>query len=108
MDIVIRNLDPVAVKTIDEKAKKLGLSRNAYLIQILENVATKDLLRDEKNDMQEGYRNITTLLEILVNQSKEKSKQLQKTLVALSIMYDVEYTLFDKILEGAIGNEESK
>lgn len=108
MDIVIRNLDPVAVKTIDEKAKKLSLSRNAYLIQILENIATKDLLHDEKNDMQEGYRKMTTLLEILVNQSKEKSKQLQKTLLALSIMSDVEYTVFDKILEGAIGNEESK
>lgn len=37
MDILLRDIDAVAVQKIDELAKKKGVSRNEYLRQILEN-----------------------------------------------------------------------
>ncbi len=42
MDIKIRNLDPMIVKRINERAAKHGLSREEYLRRILTNMAIID------------------------------------------------------------------
>lgn len=36
MDIIIRNLDPKIVRTIEQMAEEKNLSRNTFLIQMLE------------------------------------------------------------------------
>ncbi|KQU24988.1 hypothetical protein ASG65_16815 [Bacillus sp. Leaf13] len=39
MDILLRNLDPVAMKKIDEMAKRKSISRQEFLKSIVEKVA---------------------------------------------------------------------
>ncbi|MEP9409021.1 hypothetical protein ABKP09_22180 [Peribacillus frigoritolerans] len=39
MDILIRNIDPVAMKKIDEMAKRKSISRQEFLKSIVEKVA---------------------------------------------------------------------
>lgn len=46
MDIMIRNLDPVAIKKIDEVAKKQGISRQEFLKNQIETLA---FYREETN-----------------------------------------------------------
>lgn len=43
MDVKIRDVDPYAVKKIDEWAKEKGLSRQMYLKDLLESLTTIDI-----------------------------------------------------------------
>lgn len=49
MDILIRNLSSGAVATIDEKAKRQGLSRNEYLKVYLETLSVLDSLKESES-----------------------------------------------------------
>ena len=54
MNISIRDVDPVAIKKIDELAKKKGISRNEYLKnQIIQIAIVQDL-----NEMENRYSNL--------------------------------------------------
>lgn len=54
MDISLRNIDPVAIKKIDELAKKKGISRNEYLRLHIQQIAiVKDL-----SEMDDKYSNL--------------------------------------------------
>ena len=39
MDLLLRNIDPIAVKKFDEMAKKKSISRQEFLKSVLEKVA---------------------------------------------------------------------
>lgn len=65
MDVLIRNLDPFAVKKIDELAKKKKLSRNQYLINYIETLSVLEELRKQE----ERYVELTKLLAELVEKN---------------------------------------
>lgn len=46
MDISLINIDPVAVKKLDELAKKKGMSRNEFVKIHLEKLAIENVLKD--------------------------------------------------------------
>ncbi|WP_214798657.1 MULTISPECIES: hypothetical protein [unclassified Exiguobacterium] len=56
MDLHIRNIDPYAVKKIDELAQRSGVSRQVYLKETIESFA---------------------MIEVLTNKEKYYDKQLQ-------------------------------
>ena len=62
MELKIRNVDPSAVKKIDELAKRSGVSRQVYLKETLESFA---------------------MLEVLTNKEKYYEKQLQANTIFL-------------------------
>ena len=45
MDIKVRNVDPVAIKKIDELAKAKGISRNEYLKKYISQIAAMKKLK---------------------------------------------------------------
>lgn len=53
MEIKIRKMDPYLVKVIDENASRLGVSRNEYLKELIEQVIVNDLLKkkEESNNL---------------------------------------------------------
>ena len=79
-DIFIRNVDPAAVKTIDEKAKKKGMSRNEYLKLFMKNFA----LHRDVVDLDSRYRELVDILAQRLEQCndviKENSIMLEKIL----------------------------
>lgn len=80
MDIFIRGIDPVAVKKIDELAKKKGISRNEYLkIHIQQIAIVKDV-----NEVEDKYSNlvatVTDRLEQANDVIKENSIMLAKVI----------------------------
>ena len=50
MDIMIRNLNPSIVKEIDEKAKNIGVSRQEYLKNRIENLSILDRITDREQE----------------------------------------------------------
>ncbi|WKA55360.1 hypothetical protein [Planococcus shixiaomingii] len=62
MDLHIRNIDPYAVKKIDELAQRSGVSRQVYLKETLESFA---------------------MLEVITSKEKYYDKQLQANTIFL-------------------------
>ena len=78
MNISLRDVDPVAIKKIDELAKKRGMSRNEYLkIYISQIAIMKDL-----NEIESRYANlvdaVTDRLEQANDVIRENSMLLEK------------------------------
>jgi hypothetical protein len=49
MDIKVRNVDPVAIKKIDELAKAKGISRNEYLKKYISQIAAMKEMKEVEN-----------------------------------------------------------
>lgn len=78
MNISLRDVDPLAIKKIDELAKKKGISRNEYLkIYISQIAIMKDL-----NEIENRYANlvdaVTDRLEQANDVIRENSMLLEK------------------------------
>ena len=77
MEIRVRDVDPMIVKQIDEKAKKLKLSRQKYLKQLLEN----HVMIKEINSREMEYKNTldknTEVLFMVGEQLKESTEILK-------------------------------
>lgn len=65
MDILLRNIDPGAVKRIDELAKKKKLSRNQYLKNYIETLSVLEELKKQE----ERYVELTKLLAALIEKN---------------------------------------
>ncbi|WP_079473989.1 hypothetical protein [Marinococcus halophilus] len=52
MEIKVRELDPVVVKHIDERAKQRGLSRQHYLKELIENY----VMQKELNETDQAHK----------------------------------------------------
>lgn len=78
MDIKIRNVDPVAIKKIDELAKKKGISRNEYL----KNQISKIAVMKETKEVENRYSNLVNAVVDRLEQSndviRENSVLLEK------------------------------
>lgn len=90
-DIFIRNVDPAAVKTIDEKAKKRGMSRNEYLKLFMKNfVLHRDIV-----DLDSRYRE---LVDILAQRLEQCNDVIEENSIALEKTTDV----LEKIIKAHI------
>lgn len=61
MEVKIRNVEPTAVKKIDELARKKGLSRNEYLKNVIEDFSILEM-KDNHVDRMEKQLVANTLL----------------------------------------------
>lgn len=73
MDILIRGVDPAAVKKIDELAKKQHISRNQYLASLVNNFAALE----EFKSYQKQYE---TVIEKCLTVIQENSSTEEKVL----------------------------
>jgi len=77
LEIRVRDVDPMIVKQIDEKAKKLKLSRQKYLKQLLEN----HVMIKEINSREMEYKNTldknSEILFMVGEQLKESTEILK-------------------------------
>ncbi len=71
MEILIRGIDPAAVKKIDERAKKQGVSRNVYLVNLINNYAALE----EFKSFEQRYQDV---LDQTLNVVQRNSNCLEK------------------------------
>lgn len=78
MNISVRDIDPVAIKKIDELAKKKGISRNEYL----KNQILKIAVMKETEEVENRYSNLVNAVVDRLEQSndviRENSMLLEK------------------------------
>lgn len=76
MDVCIRKVDPVAIKKIDELAKRKGISRNEYLKKHIEQMAIiKDI-----SETEDKYAN---LVETVVDRLEQANDIIQENSIML-------------------------
>lgn len=76
MDVCIRKIDPVAIKKIDELAKRKGISRNEYLKKHIEQMAIiKDI-----SETEDKYAN---LVETVVDRLEQANDIIQENSIML-------------------------
>lgn len=67
MEVKVRGVDPVAVNKIDELAKQQGVSRNIFLVNLINN----DTALNELRSFEERYRaNLERCLNVIQRNSK--------------------------------------
>ncbi|MBS4203656.1 hypothetical protein [Lederbergia citrea] len=89
MDVFLRNIDVVAVKKIDDLAKKKKLSRNEYLKLHIEKLAHTDVLLEERNRFEETLKMVSRVLERNVHMMKENNKEIQRMKSIFMLMMEV-------------------
>lgn len=63
MNILIRNVNESTLKSIDNKAKKAGMSRQEYLILQLNRMAAVDAYREEREEYATLVKNMSVVIE---------------------------------------------
>ena len=86
MNISLRNIDPVAIRKIDELAKKKGISRNEYLKMYIQQIAIiKDI-----NEMDNKYSNLVDTITDRLEQSNdvihENNVMMERMIDKLSVI----------------------
>ena len=76
MDVCIRKVDPVAIKKIDELAKRKGISRNEYLKKHIEQMAII-------NDISETEDKYANLVETVVDRLEQANDIIQENSIML-------------------------
>lgn len=90
MNISLRNIDPVAIKKIDELAKKKGISRNEYLKMYIQQIAIiKDI-----NEMDNKYSN---LVDVITDRLEQANDVIHENNVMMERMIDKLSVIENKI-----------
>lgn len=77
MDIKVRNVDPVAIKKIDELAKAKGISRNEYLKKYISQIAAMKEMKEVENKYSNLVNAVVDRLEQANDVIKENSMLLE-------------------------------
>ena len=77
MDIKVRNVDPVAIKKIDELAKAKGISRNEYLKKYISQIAAMKEMKEVENKYSNLLNAVVDRLEQANDVIRENSMLLE-------------------------------
>lgn len=77
MDIKVRNVDPVAIKKIDELAKAKGISRNEYLKKYISQIAAMKEMKEVENKYSNLVNEVVDRLEQANDVIRENSMLLE-------------------------------
>ncbi|WP_298788558.1 hypothetical protein [uncultured Marinococcus sp.] len=80
MEIKVRELSPIVVQTIDERAKKRGLSRQHYLKELIENY----VMQKELNETDQAYKALIEKNTEALNQFSEQMQRQNEWLASMS------------------------
>lgn len=72
MEIKARGVDPIAVKKIDELARKQGVSRSAFIANMIQNYAAVEIF----SGYEERYQDIINKVIRIVQQNTDVQKKV--------------------------------
>lgn len=105
MDISIRNVDASALKIIDDRAKKLGESRNAYLTRLIEVEARSSLFHQERERNRKELDRVSKSIGIIAEQLNSIEQSQMSLLMLMSIFTGIELEELDQVMKGELHNE---
>lgn len=87
MDIIIRDVDPAIIRSIDEKAKKIKLSRQQYLLQQINRMATIDVFHEERDE----YSTLVKNMAVIIGHNTDQLKQFTQEMETLKYLIKERY-----------------
>lgn len=90
MNLLIRDVDILAVKKINQAAKKHKLSRNEYVKQHLEKLAHYDVFIQERNRFEQLWQNNQQVIQQCFAEQKIIYEQLQRLETMMLFYLDVD------------------
>lgn len=100
MDVLIRNVNPVAVKRIDQIAKEKGVSREEFLREQLEVISVVDLLEEQKEKINFEFDKLNEQLDMLVETLLRNEKNYIRMLELFSIMTGIDLFELEEFYDG--------
>lgn len=100
MDVLIRNVSPVAVKRIDQIAKEKGVSREEFLREQLEVISVVDLLQEQKEKINFEFDKLNEQLNMLVETLLRNEKNYIRMLELFSIMTGIDLFELEEFYDG--------
>lgn len=85
MEIRVREMNAAVVKALDEKAAGLGMSRQKYLKEQLERLATVDAFREERNE----YATLVKNMGIIIGNNTEQLQSVAELLEDIKLQMGV-------------------
>lgn len=81
MDVLIRDVDPHAVKKIDEWAKKKDMSRQAYLKELIEKATLLEMVSQADNSFEKQLQVNTLFLEKASDSMNDLVEMLKELMI---------------------------
>lgn len=83
VDILLRNINPSIVKELDEKAKKIGLSRQQFMKDIIENYTILNNINDREMEYRNHLEKATKMMAVV-------GEQLEKNTEVINLLMEDE------------------
>lgn len=105
MDLLLRNIDAVAVKKIDEQAKAKKMSRNEYLKIQIEKLAMLDVFEEDRNRFEEIIQTVVKALGHTMMMIEEQQKEIKKMQAMFMMVLDIDEEEMNAFVEEFILKE---
>lgn len=105
MDLLLRNIDAVAVKKIDEQAKAKKMSRNEYLKIQIEKLAMLEVFEEDRNRFEEIIQTVVKALGHTMMMIEEQQKEIKKMQAMFMMVLDIDEEEMNAFVEEFILKE---
>lgn len=102
MDVLVRNVSPMIVKKLDDKARKKGISREEFLREQLEVIAHIDLLIEYREKVNNSLGNVADNLKTTFDKLDSMEEKYERLLYLLSYVTDINLHDMDQFIEEQI------
>lgn len=99
LDVLIRGVDAIAVKQIDEKARQLGTSRSQLGKQMLEKYARDGLLEEDRKAYTNVLTDIKLLLEIQTKKIARVEEAVDRQMILTALLTGMEVQELEQIIQ---------
>lgn len=90
MDVLLRNIDVVAVNKIDQEAKKVGMSRNEFLRRHLEKFAHYNVFVEERKEFEKQSNKNMNVMEAFLKAQEELYKKVERFEAIVLLLMDAD------------------
>lgn len=104
-DILIRDVDELAIDKIDKAAKKAKVSRQVYLKSLLERVAYYDVFNEERDRFEKVVMASQKQMEQYLLQQSELYEIVSRIESMLYLLFDSDEEEIQQQLIGVVGRE---
>lgn len=99
MNLLVRNVDVVAVKKIDKLAKEQNMSRQELLKSLIEKFSMFDVFKEEQNRFDYTMQMITDVLNQTMKMMQSQQEEILKMKAMFMLVMDIDEKEINEFIE---------
>lgn len=99
MDIIVRNIDEIAIQKIDKLAGAEGVSRNEYLKEQIESMAVLGEIKKERECFELALSEVANVLEVTFKQLDMIEKGYERLFVLITLATGIDLDEVDRFVK---------